>query len=71
MKFLIWAIALIISATVKVLIESATGEPLPLLITFIVTIPVFFIAPALCKKYDESKNKDNSDNDDEDDNNEQ
>ena len=55
MKFLIWAIALIISATVKVLIESATGEPLPLLITFIVTIPVFFIAPALCKKYDESK----------------
>ena len=55
MKFLIWAIALIISATVKVLIESATGEPLPLLITFIVTIPVFFIAPALCKKYDESE----------------
>ncbi len=58
MKFLIWAIAVIISATIKVFLEHATGGPLPLLITFIITIPVFFIAPALCRKYDESKNAD-------------
>jgi hypothetical protein len=55
MKFLIWAIAVIISATIKVFLEHATGGPVPLPVAFIITIPVFFIAPALCKKYDEYK----------------
>ena len=73
MKFLIWLGCLIHAGILMTIVERATGGAVPIPFAFVITFPVFFIAPALCRKYDESKNKDNSDNDDEDDsdNNEQ
>ena len=57
MKFLIWLGVLIPVAFLKVFLENAAGGPMPLLVTVIITAPVFFIAPALCRKYDERKKK--------------
>ena len=55
MKFFIWAIPIFLYAVLRVAIEDATGATIALPIAFLITIPVFFVAPALSKKQDAKK----------------
>jgi hypothetical protein len=62
MKFLIWIAVIIPVALLKTIIENGTGQSIPPLLALLLTIPVFYFAPILCKKYDEyKKNQDDED----------
>lgn len=54
MKILIWALSIIITSIVAVLMKSA-GITLGAIPTMILYAPLFFITPKLCKKWDEHK----------------
>lgn len=54
MKILIWALSILITSIVAVVIKSA-GITLGAIPTMILYAPLFFITPKLCKKWDEHK----------------
>lgn len=56
MKFLIWAASMILTSIVVVMLQEA-GITLGAIPTMILYVPLFFITPKLCKKWDERKAK--------------